>query len=58
MLEGKNILVTGASAGIGKAMAKYFSLRGANVVLVARSKEKLDAVAMELKNQSFVQGSH
>lgn len=54
MLEGKNILVTGASAGIGKAMAKYFSLRGANVVLVARSKEKLDAVAMELKNQSYV----
>jgi NAD(P)-dependent dehydrogenase (short-subunit alcohol dehydrogenase family) len=40
-LENKRILVTGASSGIGRAVAIQCSLLGANVVLAARSEEKL-----------------
>jgi short-subunit dehydrogenase len=44
-LEGKVILVTGASEGIGAACAAVFRARGARVSLVARSGEKLRKVA-------------
>ena len=50
----KNILITGASSGIGKACAKYFSEQGAIVVLVARNDEKLEEVSKELKNKSYI----
>jgi 3-oxoacyl-[acyl-carrier protein] reductase len=42
------VLVTGASAGIGEGIAQRFAKGGFRVVLVARRKEKLDAVAKEL----------
>tara|TARA_Y100000022_G_scaffold41948_1_gene34662 strand:- start:1396 stop:2286 length:891 start_codon:yes stop_codon:yes gene_type:complete len=45
----KTILVTGASSGIGLAMAKDFANRGANLILTARSKDKLDQLASELE---------
>lgn len=54
MLTGKIILVTGASSGIGRAMAKFFSSQGASVILVARSKEKLDMLADELGKSAYV----
>ncbi|MCM1291317.1 MAG: SDR family oxidoreductase [Prevotella sp.] len=41
-LEGKTILVTGASSGIGRAIAIVCSKMGANVVLTARNKERLN----------------
>lgn len=41
-LEGKTILVTGASSGIGKATAIECSKMGANVILTARNKERLE----------------
>lgn len=41
-LEGKNILITGASSGMGNAMAKLFASEGANVLAVARRKERLE----------------
>jgi NAD(P)-dependent dehydrogenase (short-subunit alcohol dehydrogenase family) len=44
-LEGKRILLTGASSGIGEAAAEQFACRGATVVVVARRRELLDAVA-------------
>jgi short-subunit dehydrogenase len=47
-LHGKRVLVTGASSGIGRAAAKAFVGAGASVVAVARSKERLDALAAEL----------
>ena len=39
--EGQTVWITGASSGIGKALALEFSLRGANLILTARSEGKL-----------------
>ncbi|AOE50737.1 SDR family oxidoreductase [Kangiella sediminilitoris] len=47
-LIGKTALVCGSSQGMGKAIAKQLSEQGANVVLLARNKEKLEAVHKEL----------
>ena len=42
MLDGKTILVTGASSGIGRAVAMYFSAQGAKVVITGRNNERLN----------------
>lgn len=47
-LTNKIILLTGASAGIGQATAVALAQSGANVVLVARRQERLDALVTEL----------
>ena len=47
-IENKLILVTGASSGIGAAAAMDFAKQGANLVLVARSGERLKKVADEI----------
>jgi ketoreductase len=47
-LDGKNALVTGASRGIGRAIAAELAGQGARVALVARSSERLAAFAGEL----------
>lgn len=47
-LEGKTILVTGASSGIGKATAIECAKLGANVVITARNEERLSAVLADL----------
>lgn len=46
--HGKTVVVTGASSGIGEGIARRFSLEGANVVLAARRKDRLEALATEL----------
>ena len=46
--QGKTVIVTGSSSGIGEGCARRFASEGANVVLVARTKAKLDAVAASL----------
>ena len=51
----RTALITGASAGLGKEMAKLFAADGHDVVLVARSKEKLEEVAAELKKAHGVE---
>ncbi|NP_001268282.1 corticosteroid 11-beta-dehydrogenase isozyme 1 [Mesocricetus auratus] len=45
MLQGKKVIVTGASKGIGREMAYHLSEMGAHVVLTARSEEGLQKVA-------------
>ncbi len=47
-LQGKVVLITGASSGIGRATAVEFHRAGSRVVVAARSKDKLDALAAEL----------
>ena len=47
----KIILVTGASSGFGKAIAEKFAAGGWNLILTARRKEKLEAVAADLEKQ-------
>jgi short-subunit dehydrogenase len=44
------VIVTGASSGIGLALARLLAQRGAQVVLAARSKEKLNALEGEIPN--------
>lgn len=51
-LEGKVILVTGATEGIGKVVALDLLRRGATVAIVGRNKEKSERVAAELRAQS------
>ncbi|OGR88083.1 MAG: hypothetical protein A3A86_00420 [Elusimicrobia bacterium RIFCSPLOWO2_01_FULL_60_11] len=50
----KVAIVTGASSGIGLATARLLSQRGAKVILAARSKEKLAALAREIPNSIAV----
>ncbi|OUM01603.1 SDR family NAD(P)-dependent oxidoreductase [Variovorax sp. JS1663] len=49
MLKGKGVLVTGASSGLGAHFAQVAARNGARVVIAARRKAKLDALAQELK---------
>lgn len=46
--EGKTVVITGASSGIGESCARKFVEEGARVVLAARSKEPLDRLSEEL----------
>jgi short-subunit dehydrogenase len=48
ILKNKLMLITGASSGIGAATAKLAAKAGARVIIIARSKEKLDSVADEI----------
>lgn len=54
-LEGKVAVVTGASRGIGLAIAEALSKQGMRLVLAARSKESLDQLAEKLPGESLVQ---
>ncbi len=54
-LNGRNILVTGASSGIGKGIAIYLSKLGANIIMAARNENKLKETYNELEpgNHSY-----
>lgn len=50
-LNGKRVLVTGASQGLGAGIARSFAAAGATTVLVARQKSQLDALAKEIDGE-------
>ncbi|MBA3043302.1 MAG: SDR family oxidoreductase [Gammaproteobacteria bacterium] len=54
MSSKSKVLITGASTGIGATYAKRFAERGHDLVLVARSVEKLEANAVELRQKTGV----
>jgi 3-oxoacyl-[acyl-carrier protein] reductase len=53
-LDGKPALVTGASGGMGAAIARALHAQGAKVVLSGTRRERLEAVAEELGDRAFV----
>ncbi len=55
LLSNKVAIVTGASRGIGKAIAETLSAEGMKLVLAARSRPDLEAVASSLPNEALVQ---
>ncbi|MCP5033578.1 MAG: SDR family NAD(P)-dependent oxidoreductase, partial [Actinomycetia bacterium] len=52
-LSGKHVVVTGASQGIGEQMAAEFASKGAVVLVVARSTDKLAVVAEHIRGHSL-----
>jgi short-subunit dehydrogenase len=48
-VEGKNVMITGASQGIGRSTALELGRAGANVLLVSRTQEKLEDVARQVQ---------
>jgi short-subunit dehydrogenase len=54
MLNGKVVIVTGASSGIGAALAMQISHEGAAVILAARRKEKLEQLAKEINSAGHI----
>lgn len=53
-IENKTVVLTGASGGIGRAIAKSLDAAGANLVLVGRNSDKLRALENELSGSSHV----
>ena len=51
-LKNKNIIISGASYGLGSLIAKEFSKEGCNLALLSRSKNKLEKVIMKCKNSN------
>ncbi|MBT5221070.1 MAG: SDR family oxidoreductase [Woeseia sp.] len=51
----KTVVVTGGSEGVGAATARAFADTGANLMLVARGKRKLERIAVELREKTRVE---
>lgn len=48
IFSGKTVIVTGASSGIGKAIACEFAMAGSNVMMAARNHDKLEKISADL----------
>jgi short-subunit dehydrogenase len=55
IFNNKTVIVTGGSEGVGAATARMFAEAGANLVLAARTKKKLEAIAEELREKTRVE---
>jgi len=50
-IEGKVVVITGASSGLGESTARHLAMLGASVVLGARRKERLDAIVNDIETK-------
>ena len=55
IFKDKAVIITGASEGVGAATARKFADAGAKLMLVARGKKKLEAIAEELRDKTEVE---
>ena len=55
ILKDKTVIITGGSEGVGAAAARLFADAGANLMLVARTRKNLEAVAEELRDRTRVE---
>jgi short-subunit dehydrogenase len=55
IFKDKTVVITGASEGIGAATARLFAEAGANLMLVARGRKNLEAIAAELRDRTRVE---
>ena len=55
IFKDKTVIITGGSDGVGAAVARLFAEAGANLVLAARGKRKLEALAEELRAKTQVE---
>ncbi len=55
IFKDKTVIITGGSEGIGAAAARLFAQAGANLMLVARNKKNLEALAAELRDKTRVE---
>jgi NADP-dependent 3-hydroxy acid dehydrogenase YdfG len=53
-IQGKVVIITGASSGIGLATAQLLAAHGTKLALVARSTKKIEALSQELPNSKAV----
>ena len=50
VLSEKNILITGATSGIGLELTKSFAIKGANIIMLGKNEEKLDSLYDEISS--------
>jgi len=55
IFEDKTVVITGGSEGVGAAAARMFADAGANLMLVARNKKNLEAIAEDLRDKTQVE---
>jgi NAD(P)-dependent dehydrogenase (short-subunit alcohol dehydrogenase family) len=53
-MEGRTVVITGASSGVGRAAARELALLGAEVAVVGRNRERTEAVAADTGGTAFV----
>ncbi|TKX22382.1 hypothetical protein C1H76_5490 [Elsinoe australis] len=51
-VEGRTVVLTGGSQGMGKGLGKLLAQKGANLIIVARNKEKLEAALKEISAEA------
>ena len=51
--NGKNVIITGGSSGIGKSAARIFATKGANITILARREDMLKRAVTEISSSAI-----